>query len=128
MAGTDGLTPDTKSPQAFRTITEVATDLDVAQHVLRFWETKFPQVKPVKRGGGRRYYRPEDVGLLKNIRDLLYSDGYTIKGVQKILRKGAGALAEEAEKSTARADDWKAEVKTAIQELESLRGQLKNLL
>ncbi|HSV28062.1 MAG TPA: MerR family transcriptional regulator [Candidatus Omnitrophota bacterium] len=77
-----------KSEAAFRTISEVAEDLDVPQHVLRFWESKFPQVKPLKRGGGRRYYRPEDVALLKRIRDLLYSEGYTIKGVQKLLREG----------------------------------------
>jgi DNA-binding transcriptional MerR regulator len=85
----------TKSPQAFRTISEVATHLDVPAHVLRFWETKFTQVKPVKRGGGRRYYRPEDVSLLEGIRDLLYAEGMTIKGVQKILReRGARAVAD----------------------------------
>ncbi|MDA0655380.1 MAG: MerR family transcriptional regulator [Proteobacteria bacterium] len=78
---------DGKSAQAFRTISEVSGDLDVPQHVLRFWETKFPQVKPMKRGGGRRYYRPDDVALLKRIRDLLYSDGYTIRGVQRLLRE-----------------------------------------
>ena len=77
-----------KSAAAFRTISEVATDLEVPQHVLRFWETKFSQVRPMKRGGGRRYYRPEDVDLLRSIRGLLYDDGYTIKGVQKLLREG----------------------------------------
>ncbi len=76
-----------KSPEAFRTISEVAKDLSVPKHVLRFWEGKFTQLRPMKRGGGRRYYRPEDVDLLKGIRQLLYSDGYTIKGVQKILRE-----------------------------------------
>src|ERR1700675_279014 len=76
-----------KSPEAFRTISEVATDLDVPQHVLRFWEAKFATVRPLKRGGGRRYYRPDDLDLLKGIRSLLYSDGLTIKGVQKILRE-----------------------------------------
>ncbi|HEX3674337.1 MAG TPA: MerR family transcriptional regulator [Rhizomicrobium sp.] len=76
-----------KSPEAFRTISEVAVELDVPQHVLRFWETKFSQIKPVKRAGGRRYYRPEDVDLLRGIRALLYHDGYTIKGVQKVLRE-----------------------------------------
>ena len=76
-----------KSPEAFRTISEVADALDVPPHVLRFWETRFAQVKPVKRGGGRRYYRPEDVRLLRGIRGLLYDDGMTIKGVQKILRE-----------------------------------------
>jgi DNA-binding transcriptional MerR regulator len=79
-----------KSPTAFRTISEVAGELDVPQHVLRFWESKFSQVKPLKRGGGRRYYRPEDVALLERIRSLLYNDGYTIKGVQKVLRDAGG--------------------------------------
>ncbi|MBP7000815.1 MerR family transcriptional regulator [Amaricoccus sp.] len=76
-----------KSPEAFRTISEVADVLDVPPHVLRFWESRFSQVRPVKRGGGRRYYRPEDVRLLRGIRGLLYDDGMTIKGVQKILRE-----------------------------------------
>ena len=76
-----------KSAEAFRTISEVATDLDVPKHVLRFWEIKFPQIRPMKRGGGRRYYRPEDVELLSGIRALLHNDGYTIKGVQKILKE-----------------------------------------
>src|ERR1700748_3097398 len=76
-----------KSAEAFRTISEVATDLDVPQHVLRFWESRFAQIKPVKRAGGRRYYRPEDVDLLKGIRALLYSDGLTIRGVQKVLKE-----------------------------------------
>jgi DNA-binding transcriptional MerR regulator len=76
-----------KSPEAFRTISEVAADLDVPQHVLRFWETKFATVKPLKRGGGRRYYRPDDLDLLRGIRSLLYSDGLTIRGVQKVLRE-----------------------------------------
>lgn len=91
---TDGELPlirrNGKSEAAFRTISEVAEELDVPQHVLRFWESKFPQVKPLKRGGGRRYYRPEDVLLLKRIRHFLYSEGYTIKGVQKLLREGGG--------------------------------------
>ena len=76
-----------KSPQAFRTISEVADALDVPAHVLRFWESKFSQIKPVKRGGGRRYYRPSDVSLIRGIQTLLYTDGLTIKGVQKILRE-----------------------------------------
>src|SRR5690242_11529172 len=76
-----------KSPEAFRTISEVATELDVPQHVLRFWEGRFTQIKPVKRAGGRRYYRPEDVDLLRGIRALLYREGFTIKGVQKILKE-----------------------------------------
>lgn len=81
-----------KSEAAFRTISEVADELDVPQHVLRFWEGKFPQVRPLKRGGGRRYYRPDDVALLRRIRDLLYSEGYTIKGVQKLLKEGGAGL------------------------------------
>jgi len=91
---TEGVAPDIaarrngKSASAFRTISEVASELDVPSHVLRFWETKFAQVRPLKRGGGRRYYRPEDVTLLRRIRSLLYDDGYTIKGVQKLLREG----------------------------------------
>ena len=84
-----------KSPEAFRTISEVAVDLDVPQHVLRFWEQRFTQIKPVKRAGGRRYYRPEDVDLLRGICALLYSDGLTIKGVQKVLRdRGLRFVAE----------------------------------
>jgi DNA-binding transcriptional MerR regulator len=75
-----------KSPDAFRTISEVAEDLDLPQHVLRFWETRFPHIRPLKRGGGRRYYRPDDIDLLKGIRHLLYGEGYTIKGVQRILK------------------------------------------
>jgi DNA-binding transcriptional MerR regulator len=76
-----------KSAEAFRTISEVAIELDVPQHVLRFWESRFAQVRPVKRAGGRRYYRPDDIDLLKGIRALLYSDGFTIKGVQKVLKE-----------------------------------------
>lgn len=76
-----------KSPDAFRTISEVADDLDLPQHVLRFWETRFAQIKPLKRGGGRRYYRPDDVDLLRGIRFLLYGEGYTIRGVQRILKE-----------------------------------------
>ncbi len=82
-----GKSTGNKSAGAFRTISEVATRLGVPKHVLRFWEGKFPQVKPMKRGGGRRYYRPEDIDLLQGIRVLLHSEGYTIKGVQKILRE-----------------------------------------
>ena len=84
-----------KSPEAFRTISEVAEMLDVPQHVLRFWESRFAHIKPIKRAGGRRFYRPEDVDLLRGIRTLLYHEGYTIKGVQKILReKGVRYTAE----------------------------------
>src|SRR5918994_6765799 len=86
-----------KSASAFRTISEVAGELDVAQHVLRFWESKFPQVRPLKRGGGRRYYRPEDVDMLRQIRSLLYEEGYTIKGAQKLLKGQRRALGPDGE-------------------------------
>jgi DNA-binding transcriptional MerR regulator len=89
----EDLDPDAKRPaksaSAFRTISEVAQELEVPQHVLRFWESKFSQIKPLKRGGGRRYYRPEDVVLLRRIQQCLYNDGYTIKGVQRLLREGS---------------------------------------
>jgi len=81
-----------KSPEAFRTISEVAEEMDLPQHVLRFWETRFPQIKPLKRGGGRRYYRPDDVELLGAVKQLLYGEGYTIKGVQKLLREQGAAM------------------------------------
>ncbi len=84
-----------KAPNAFRTISEVADELHIPQHVLRFWETKFPQVKPLKRGGGRRYYRPDDITLLRRVSDLLYIQGYTIKGVQRLLREGGGKLSDD---------------------------------
>jgi DNA-binding transcriptional MerR regulator len=86
FAGIPALRRPGKSADAFRTISEVAGDLDVPQHVLRFWETRFAQIKPLKRAGGRRYYRPEDIDLLRKIRELLYKHGYTIKGVQRLLR------------------------------------------
>lgn len=89
-----------KSPDAFRTISEVASELDVPQHVLRFWESKFTQIRPLKRGGGRRYYRPEDVDLLRGVRALLYSDGYTIKGVQKVFREQGVKFVSETGKGT----------------------------
>ena len=79
-----------KSENAYRTISEVAGEIDVPAHVLRFWETKFPSVKPLKRGGGRRYYRPEDIDALRRIRNLLYDDGLTIRGVQKLLKTHGG--------------------------------------
>ncbi|MEM7023070.1 MAG: MerR family transcriptional regulator [Pseudomonadota bacterium] len=90
-----------KSAAAFRTISEVADELDVAQHVLRFWESKFPQVRPLKRGGGRRYYRPEDVDLLRQIRSLLYEEGYTIRGAQKLLKGQRRATADSENGETA---------------------------
>jgi len=98
MAGIGGSeakpAPLRKSATAYRTISEVSDDLAVPQHVLRFWETKFSQVRPLKRGGGRRYYRPEDVQLLRRIQRLLYEEGYTIKGVQRLLKEGKSAEAD----------------------------------
>lgn len=108
-----------KSPAAFRTISEVSEDLDVPQHVLRFWETKFGQVRPMKRAGGRRYYRPEDVDLLRRIRDLLYGEGYTIKGVQRLLREGRSrpqASGESAETPVRPNGDSGEPVSAAVQE------------
>ena len=94
-----------KSAEAFRTISEVSDDIDVPQHVLRFWETKFNQVKPMKRGGGRRYYRPDDVALLKHIRSLLYDDGYTIRGVQRLLgEKGMRTVLLQARQASCEED------------------------
>lgn len=133
-----------KSPDAFRTISEVAGELDIPQHVLRFWETKFNQIKPMKRGGGRRYYRPDDVLLLRGIRRLLYDDGYTIKGVQKVLRErgvravvdavrevpdGAGlaALVHEAMPETLEGDgagDVRIQIKRVIADLTEIRKDL----
>ncbi len=84
-----------KSPDAFRTISEVADDLELPQHVLRFWESRFKQIKPMKRGGGRRYYRPEDIDLLRGIKGLLYDEGYTIRGVQRLLKEQGNKLAIE---------------------------------
>jgi DNA-binding transcriptional MerR regulator len=83
-----------KAPDAFRTISEVADEIDVPQHVLRFWESRFSQIRPMNRGGGRRYYRPDDVDLLRGIRHLLYGEGYTIRGVQRILREQGGAFVQ----------------------------------
>jgi DNA-binding transcriptional MerR regulator len=84
-----------KAPDAFRTISEVADEIDVPQHVLRFWESRFPQIRPMKRGGGRRYYRPDDVDLLRGVRHLLYGEGYTIRGVQRILREQGVTFVQE---------------------------------
>src|SRR5690242_1750004 len=115
-----------KAPNAFRTISEVAEDLHIPQHVLRFWETKFPQLKPLKRGGGRRYYRPEDIALLRRISDLLYTQGYTIKGVQRLLREGGLEEvpgAEEAELPESGAEALRA----VLEELEDLAAELHAL-
>jgi len=144
-----------KSEGAFRTISEVATDLDLPQHVLRFWESKFIQIRPLKRGGGRRYYRPEDVVLLRRIRRLLYEDGYTIRGVQKLLKQNGGklldgdgaeaapsafsptvvapgapalAVAVVAEKGGVDPQWRRAELKALLNELEILRDRLRTIL
>ena len=142
--GTDNLTGSRrggKSPGAFRTISEVSNDLEVPPHVLRFWETKFPQIKPLKRGGGRRYYRPEDVALLRQIRQLLYNDGYTIKGVQRLLKEGAlkntaqlgVATASEPDEqkqpqNSTTSSQEKAALRSIIDELQSLRKLLSTVL
>ena len=121
---------DPKSPDAFRTIGEVAEALDVPQHVLRFWETKFPQIQPLKRGGGRRYYRPEDVALLRHIRHLLHNEGYTVKGVQKLLReRGArGAPAEATQEEAGAPLDAASRARAArvLDELRTLRDMLRD--
>jgi len=131
-----------KAPNAFRTISEVADELHIPQHVLRFWETKFPQIKPLKRGGGRRYYRPDDILLLRRISDLLYIQGYTIKGVQRLLREGGGQLADDippataAERAAAEAERdapppepaAEAAPDPAVAEAERLRGLLQRTL
>jgi DNA-binding transcriptional MerR regulator len=103
-----------KAAEAFRTISEVADDLGIQKHVLRFWEVKFTQIRPMKRGGGRRYYRPEDMELLRGIRQLLHRDGYTIKGVQKILREqGVDAVKERALSEEAKRNAKQAEQRSA---------------
>jgi DNA-binding transcriptional MerR regulator len=144
-----------KSADAFRTISEVADELEVPQHVLRFWETKFAQIRPLKRGGGRRYYRPEDIDLLRAIRGLLYDKGYTIKGVQKLIREGGLKLADgevvpdipgalEGEEATGAPEaatrqdlplfratltaDQVRDVKSALGELSELRDRLRRAL
>ena len=142
--GTDNLTGSRrggKSPGAFRTISEVSNDLEVPPHVLRFWETKFPQIKPLKRGGGRRYYRPEDVALLRQIRQLLYNDGYTIKGVQRLIKEGALKNTAQLGVATAMEPDQqqqpqnsttgsreKAALRSIVDELQSLRKLLSIVL
>jgi DNA-binding transcriptional MerR regulator len=119
-----------KSAAAFRTISEVSEELAVPQHVLRFWESKFSQIRPLKRGGGRRYYRPEDVTLLRRIRQCLYEDGYTIKGVQRLLREGQlrpedapAAQQTEAPAAGTEADD----AHDPRRELQEIRAELERL-
>lgn len=137
-ARASGAPPGDKSPAAFRTISEAAAELGVAPHVLRFWETRFHQVKPLKRARGRRYYRPEDVALLRGIRDLLHGDGYSIRGVQKLLREGGLKArlraAPPPEEPAARPDEAaasglpdgkRAELARLLGELEELRDLLK---
>ncbi len=119
-----------KSAEAFRTISEAAGELKLPQHVLRFWETKFPHIRPLKRGGGRRYYRPEDLLLLRRIRDLLYDDGYTIKGAQKLLRrndgKTPGTAADDSQREGIVLDKrQRAELADVLGELEDLRDLLR---
>jgi DNA-binding transcriptional MerR regulator len=126
-----------KSARAFRTISEVSAELDVPQHVLRFWESKFTQVRPLKRGGGRRYYRPDDIDLLKAIKAHLYDNGYTIKGVQKLLREtgvrqmvdGASEAAPAEETAAGEAAAAPAaggtELQDIVAELESIRDALR---
>ena len=129
-------TREGKSEQAFRTISEVAEELDLPQHVLRFWETKFHQISPMKRGGGRRYYRPEDVVLLGRIKGLLHHDGYTIKGVQKLLNAGVNNLpepsvqepVEQAESTEQLAELPTDELLALVGELEDIRDGLKKYL
>jgi DNA-binding transcriptional MerR regulator len=128
-----------KAPDAFRTISEVADDLDIPQHVLRFWETRFAQIKPMKRSGGRRYYRPDDVDLLRGIRRLLYGEGYTIRGVQRILKEhgvkavqglvdgstalpALGAPGDQAMRGGAEADDEEVVVEASEDDSEAAAG------
>ncbi len=106
-----------KAPDAFRTISEVADEIDVPQHVLRFWESRFPQIHPMKRGGGRRYYRPDDVDLLRGIRHLLYGEGYTIRGVQRILREQGAAFVQDVRRADAEAPPPQSEEDRIGQEL-----------
>jgi DNA-binding transcriptional MerR regulator len=119
------LGPIAKSEAAFRTIGEVAVKLNLPQHVLRFWEGKFPQIKPVKRGGLRRYYRPEDIAVLRRIQNLLYHDGYTIKGVQKVLKErtnvAKGLPIQHLENNTTEISKSISELKLVLIELQNIR-------
>lgn len=124
----------TKAAGAFRTISEVSVELDVPQHVLRFWETRFPQIHPLKRGGGRRYYRPEDVDLLRRIRSLLYTEGYTIKGVQRVLDDEPGAQPplpldpeelDEPESPSLLSDETVRTLRAVLEDLYAMRRSLR---
>jgi DNA-binding transcriptional MerR regulator len=131
---------DNKAPDAFRTISEVADEHDLPQHVLRFWESRFRDIKPMKRGGGRRYYRPDDVELLRGIRHLLYGEGYTIRGVQRILREqgvkfvqvvwqeGAAQPPHGASEEDEFVEETVAGEPEAVEEGRSLRGRLSSLI
>jgi len=134
---------DSKAPEAFRTISEVADELDLPQHVLRFWETRFRDIKPMKRGGGRRYYRPEDIDLLRGIRHLLYGEGYTIRGAQRIIREQGVRFVQEVWQQGApqpphgvAEEDVTDEVEVEVEEYEEvivdegggLRGRLASLV
>jgi DNA-binding transcriptional MerR regulator len=130
---------DNKAPEAFRTISEVADELDLPQHVLRFWETRFRDIKPMKRGGGRRFYRPDDIDLLRGIRHLLYGEGYTIRGVQRILREQGARFVQEVWREGApqpphgtREDEVEAEEAASaaemLEEESGLRGKLTSLI
>ena len=134
-ASTRGSAPrrGAKSQAAFRTIGEVAAELDLPQHVLRFWETRFPQIKPLKRGGGRRYYRPEDMIVLRCIRRLLHDDGYTIKGAQRLLRDGGAKSSEDcaevprdvASGAGGLDDRRRAELRDVLADLQELRDLMR---
>lgn len=126
-----------KGPEAFRTISEAADELTVPQHVLRFWETKFAFIRPMKRAGGRRFYRPSDIAVLRGVRHLLHDEGYTIKGVQRLHREeglrrlisaGGGALAPSGEKPPTSAPGERAGLQSALRELEAAKERLDALL
>ncbi|HET7805541.1 MAG TPA: MerR family transcriptional regulator [Pseudolabrys sp.] len=131
---------DNKAPDAFRTISEVADDLELPQHVLRFWESRFHEIRPMKRGGGRRYYRPDDIDLLRGIRHLLYGEGYTIRGVQRILREQGAKFvqavweegAPQPPHGVVESDEQDAEesetVETLLEEESGIRGRLSSLI
>jgi DNA-binding transcriptional MerR regulator len=137
QARNSGVHGQAKSAAAFRTIAEVSGELELPAHVLRFWESKFPQIKPMKRRGGRRYYRPEDVAVLRQIRTLLYTEGYTIRGVQKLLREGgvvsSGAPPEVTDADAPRpfqdgsvAVASRSDLRAVLEELEAIRDLLKS--
>lgn len=126
MPETSGKRRAGTSSTAFRTISEAAAELDLEPHVLRFWEKKFLHIKPVKQNGGRRYYRPEDIELLRGIRELLYTEGYTIRGVQKLLEEDEAEVRGRA--AAGLSDEKREAVKNALDELENLRDMLDNSL